>query len=52
MYVLACENGTFGEDCSEKCGHCAPIGHCHHINGTCYGGCTSGYKGLACIERM
>uniref|UniRef100_A0A8W8NZW4 Fucolectin tachylectin-4 pentraxin-1 domain-containing protein n=1 Tax=Magallana gigas TaxID=29159 RepID=A0A8W8NZW4_MAGGI len=31
----ACDKGSFGDDCSETCGHCRGIDQCSNINGTC-----------------
>lgn len=48
---LACDNGTFGQNCSEKCGRCAYFGQCHHVNGICLEGCVSGFIGSTCKAR-
>lgn len=49
--LLECENGTFGENCHSKCGHCLEVSHCHFINGSCLKGCSHGYKGDQCNDR-
>ena len=45
-----CENGTFGQDCTQICGKCVGDKPCHHIDGTCMNGCDPGYKGNLCTE--
>ena len=53
-YVLffhaACEDNTFGADCSETCSKtCAgPKKLCNHVNGSCIFGCDDGYQGERC----
>ena len=53
-YVLffhaACEDNTFGADCSENCSiTCAgPNNNCDHVNGSCIFGCDHGYQGETC----
>ena len=46
--MLACENGTYGNDCNNTCGHCTDKGSCFHTNGTCLVGCDPGYVGELC----
>ncbi|XP_062612923.1 receptor-type tyrosine-protein phosphatase epsilon-like isoform X2 [Saccostrea cucullata] len=38
----------YGINCSKKCGNCLDELQCHHINGTCLNGCSSGYKDELC----
>ena len=52
MHTTACDNKTYGDNCSEQCGSCAHITQCHHINGTCLAGCVDGFIGSTCTERM
>ena len=52
LHIIACNNGTFGHNCSEQCGSCVKFGQCHHINGTCLEGCVSGFIGSTCTQRM
>ncbi|KAG1679193.1 Protein draper [Nymphon striatum] len=48
-FVLECEKGYFGQNCSEKCPLCENgAGTCHHITGHCP--CTAGYAGIRCSE--
>lgn len=49
-HFAACEVGTYGENCSNQCGHCFETEQCHHINGTCMNGCDSGFHGLLCTD--
>lgn len=49
--VLACENGLYGVDCRESCGHCHDVNQCSNINGTCLAGCDAGYEGVLCKRR-
>lgn len=46
--ILACNNGTYGDNCSKTCGKCRHAGQCNHVNGTCNNGCESGYQGDKC----
>lgn len=52
LHIIACDNGTFGDNCSQPCGNCAQVGQCHHTNGTCLEGCVDGFIGSTCTERM
>uniref|UniRef100_K1QZ68 Multiple epidermal growth factor-like domains 11 n=1 Tax=Magallana gigas TaxID=29159 RepID=K1QZ68_MAGGI len=45
---LACDEGIFGTECKETCGHCRDVSHCSNINGTCLTGCGAGYQGDLC----
>ncbi|XP_065943736.1 uncharacterized protein [Magallana gigas] len=45
---LACDEGIFGTECKETCGHCRDVSHCSNINGTCLTGCDAGYQGDLC----
>ena len=47
---VACNNGTFGQDCNYTCGYCLDQEVCYHSNGTCFNGCDAGYAGESCIE--
>ena len=48
IVILACENGTYGYDCNNTCGHCTDKESCFHTNGTCLFGCNPGYMGELC----
>ena len=41
-----------GSDIQPTCGECIVIAkdQCHHINGSCLGGCDRGYQGIKCAE--
>lgn len=49
-YLLECEGGKFGQNCSSVCGHCPDKKQCNNINGTCPNGCDSGYQGSHCTK--
>lgn len=50
-HVLAdCNGGTYGLNCNYSCGHCLDNNQCHYINGSCFNGCDSGYKGVDCKQ--
>lgn len=48
--IKECDNGTYGKDCTNKCGNCQQQ-PCHHTNGTCLSGCSPSYKGETCKEE-
>ena len=50
-YFEACEKGTYGQNCDEKCGNCVDLDDCNRINGTCLNGCSPGYFGALCKSR-
>nr|XP_034320549.1 multiple epidermal growth factor-like domains protein 10 isoform X2 [Crassostrea gigas] len=39
-----CDSGYYGESCMFQCGHCLDNITCNNINGTCPGGCMSGWQ--------
>ncbi|XP_062613537.1 receptor-type tyrosine-protein phosphatase T-like, partial [Saccostrea cucullata] len=43
-----CRPNFYGANCTEKCSSNCLNGHCHAINGTCLGGCRSGFLGDQC----
>ena len=52
FYLLkACENGTYGLECMEMCGHCSNSSVCNNVNGTCLDGCDPGYTEHLCKTR-
>ena len=48
---IACDKGSFGDNCSETCGHCRDVDKCSNINGTCLTGCEAGFQGELCKTR-
>ena len=50
IFVLECNYGMFGTNCSEKCGNCLNLDQCHHINGSCLDDCAPGFQGVTCTE--
>ncbi|WAQ98172.1 MEGF6-like protein, partial [Mya arenaria] len=48
----ACDDGTYGSGCEERCGKCADGGACDKVTGTCPpGGCEAGWTGDMCWAR-
>lgn len=47
-YLIECDGGKFGQNCSSFCGQCREQEKCHYISGTCPNGCDSGYQGRHC----
>nr|XP_022306415.1 platelet endothelial aggregation receptor 1-like isoform X2 [Crassostrea virginica] len=45
-----CAVGFYGDGCQKQCRHCINMMQCHHVNGTCLGGCEPGYKGDNCMQ--
>ena len=50
LFSLACNSGTFGQECNDSCGRCLDQDGCYHTNGTCLTGCVPGYHGHLCKE--
>ena len=48
LFLIACENGTYGQECKGICGNCLEGNSCSHTNGTCLNGCETGYFGDLC----
>ncbi|XP_052765783.1 CUB and zona pellucida-like domain-containing protein 1 isoform X2 [Mya arenaria] len=49
-FDLGCDDGTYGQNCSEMCGNCLNNSVCDPVNGSCPSGCDKGFMGLRCIE--
>lgn len=47
-----CQNGKFGSNCLQSCGKCKGGSRCHHVNGSCFNGCSPGYNGTLCMDGM
>ncbi|XP_052791719.1 multiple epidermal growth factor-like domains protein 10 [Mya arenaria] len=48
-----CPIGTYGDKCSESCGHCrGGSKQCDYVNGTCKMGCETGYVSLPCLQEI
>ena len=43
-----CDDGDYGINCNETCGHCSEASQCHHITGVCSDTCKPGYQGIMC----
>lgn len=50
-FFKGCDNGSYGVDCKENCGHCRNVSQCFHVNRTCLTGCDEGYQGTVCNIR-
>lgn len=46
---IECDGNTFGQNCSEPCGHCLDNEQCHHVEDNCTNGCDLGYYGTKCM---
>lgn len=44
--IEECNDGTYGKNCNNTCGHCDPP--CDKITGKCPHGCKPGYEGVFC----
>lgn len=50
LFLIECDNGTFGPGCGHKRGECINITQCNNINGICEFGCAPGFLGVTCNE--
>lgn len=50
--VTACQNHTYGTECSEFCGYCLNEQQCDNVNGTCHNGCEAGYYSDRCTRGI
>lgn len=48
LFFIACNRGSYGFGCKERCGQCRDLNQCYHITGTCQTGCDPGYGGDMC----
>lgn len=48
---LECDNGWYGFECNETCGHCRNVTNCSNIDGICLNGCAAGFEGNLCKTR-
>ena len=48
LFLIACDDGTYGQECKGICGNCLEGNFCSHTNGTCLTGCETGYFGDLC----
>ena len=44
----ACDAGSYGNNCTERCGHCLNNETCDVVCGKCQHGCGSGWMGDVC----
>ncbi|KAK6180306.1 hypothetical protein SNE40_012488 [Patella caerulea] len=53
LVLTDCEAGSYGDNCTSKCGNCADETSCDIITGTCgLVGCADGFQGPSCKERL
>ncbi|WAQ98505.1 MEG10-like protein, partial [Mya arenaria] len=45
-----CNNSYYGENCAQHCGNCLNGSRCDLKNGSCPGGCASGFNGTYCNQ--
>lgn len=50
IHFIECDGHTFGQNCSELCGHCLNDEQCHHVDGNCTNACDLGYHGTNCTQ--
>lgn len=50
LSLTECDNDMFGENCEQKCGHCANSSTCNPVNGSCLTGCDLGFQGPLCND--
>lgn len=55
FFLIECDDGTYGTNCSSNCGHCYQGQLCDKETGACPEGCGARYDGMYCniskIER-
>ena len=51
MMFAECQDGTWGLECAETCGHCVTWHPCNKENGACQVGCEPGWTGVNCDMR-
>ena len=49
-YVSECDEGSYGVNCAETCGHCS--GLCDRVDGDCEGGCQQWYGLSRCKTEI
>ena len=49
-FFKECNDTHYGQDCNHTCGHCWDHTQCHHVNGSCLGGCEEGFIGDKCMK--
>lgn len=50
IFFSECPHGQYGKACSSQCGNCLNQMPCNYFNGTCHGGCSSGWTGDKCVQ--
>lgn len=49
LYFKACDKGTYGQDCSSKCGNCEGDEACEPVFGDCPS-CKPGWQAPQCFK--
>lgn len=49
-FFSECPHSQYGKACSFQCGNCLNPMPCNYINGSCHGGCSSGWTGDKCNQ--
>lgn len=52
MFWIACDKGSYGNDCKKTCGQCRETDQCRITDGRCLTGCDAGYQGDFCTESV
>lgn len=50
LFTLECKSGTYGLNCTVKCGHCKENTGCYQISGACEEGCKDGWLSPNCTQ--
>ncbi|XP_048256541.1 receptor-type tyrosine-protein phosphatase alpha-like isoform X11 [Haliotis rufescens] len=50
--ITVCSSGTYGANCTGKCGQCRDSKNCHHVNGACPSGCIDGWTEHTCTQTI
>ena len=51
-FLIACQNGTYWQNCMEKCRYCLKSDDCYHANGTCVTGWKIYFKKHLCKKTV
>jgi hypothetical protein len=49
--IVACVDGTLGQDCRQSCSNNCYNNTCHVVSGLCFSGCRKGWMGPYCKQR-
>lgn len=51
LSLTACDDFSYGENCSSKCGACRGLTPCHKETGLCTEGCEPEFVGNLCLGK-